>query len=130
MNVKQCHKSVDYNIITFHCLTLLQSFFISVFYQLVCITCVCCIIPPNGTFLSFHLIPYFRHCDHYCPQSVTNSDSDYHEKIITLHCITLLHPLNFGMHYHNLATISLIISVHPHIIYHFKADGLYNMFPS
>ena len=50
--------------------------FISLFYQLVCITCICCIVPPNGTFLSFHLIPYFRHCDHYCTQSVTNSDSN------------------------------------------------------
>ena len=46
------------------------------------------------------------------------------KKIITLHCITLLHPLNFGMHYHKLATISLMISVEPHIIPHFKADGL------
>ena len=38
--------------------------------------------------------------------------------------MTLLHPLTFGTHYHKLPTISLIISVDPHVIPHFKADKL------
>ena len=37
------------------------------------------------------------------------------KKIITLQCITLLHRLNLGMHYHKSATISLIISIETHI---------------